>query len=122
MPDSGNTTFWGYFLTAIGTMSGAFMVTAKIKGAQDAKITGIDKGLTDHKKDVDAKFDAQGKRIDSRVHVNDFNNLKETVDTGFDNLKTIMELEFKHLKDSSKIIENNTNRRRGSDRGTEDEV
>jgi len=39
MPDSGNTSYVGYIITLIGTLSGAFGLTMKIKGAQDIRRT-----------------------------------------------------------------------------------
>lgn len=85
-----NATFWGEALTFLGTVTGLSIIAFKIKGRQDERMSNVE---SDIKK--------QEKRVDGRVHINEFNNLKETMDREFSHVGA----EFSHVRETLKRIE-----------------
>ena len=80
MPDSGNTTYWGEVITFCTSLFGFALISTKMKGRQDTKIENIE-----------GKIVTQDRRIDSRVHVNDFKNLEKNMGTEFSHVKEALE-------------------------------
>lgn len=75
-----NLSYWGEIITFLTTITGFSIVSLRLKGRQDTRITASEKDVEELK--------------GNRVHVNDFQNLERTMDR-----------EFGHVREALKRIE-----------------
>ena len=75
-----NPSYWGEIITFLTTVTGFSIVSLRLKGRQDTRITSNEKDVEELK--------------GNRVHVSDFQNLEKTMDR-----------EFGHVREALKRIE-----------------